>query len=76
MKKMKKSQNCRRKLKLDSYDAEYHADSENVLYVNIIFISGRARASAHEQKCIFRRAECVRTDARWIERTRGNFNLM
>ena len=52
---MKKSQNCRRKLKLDSYDAEYHADAENALYVNIIFISGRARASAHEQKCIFRR---------------------
>ena len=73
---MKKSQNCRRKLKLDSYDAEYHADSENVLYVNVIFINGRVRASAHEQKRIFRRAECVRADARWIERTRGNFNLM
>ena len=29
---MKKSQNYRRKLKLDSYDAEYQADSENILY--------------------------------------------
>ena len=39
MKKMKKSQNCRRKLKLDSYDAEYNQDSENILYVNTIFIN-------------------------------------
>ena len=38
MKQKKKSQNCRRKLKLDSYDAEYQADSENVLYVNIFMI--------------------------------------
>ena len=48
------TQNCRRKLKLYSHDAKYQADSENILYVNIFFINRRARASAHEQKCIFR----------------------
>ena len=67
---MKKSQNCRRKLKLDSCDAEYQAESENILYVNILFINGRERASAHEQKRIFRREACVGADARWFERTR------
>ena len=49
---MKKIQNCRRKLKLDSNDAEYQADSENILYVNIVFINRSARASAHEQSRI------------------------
>ena len=29
-KNSKKNQNCRRKLKLDSNDAEYQADSENI----------------------------------------------
>ena len=65
----KKNQNCRRKLKFDSYDAEYQADSENILYVNINFINRRARASADEQKRISRREACVHADARWIERT-------
>ena len=34
---MKKSQNCRRKLKLDSYDAEYQANSENIYYMSTLF---------------------------------------
>ena len=46
-KKMKKS--FRRKLKLDSNDAEYQANAEYILYVNIIFINRHARASAHER---------------------------
>ena len=54
------NQNCRRKLTLDSNDAEYHADSENVLYVTILFIDRRERASAHVQKRIIH-AGCFRT---------------
>ena len=61
---MKNNQNCRTKLKLDSNDAKYQVDLENILYVNIFFINRRARASAHEQKRMFRRAAFVRADAR------------
>ena len=71
----KKNLNCHRKLKLDSNNGEYQADSENILYVNIFFINRRARASAHEQKHIFRRAACVRAEARWSGQTRRNFHL-
>ena len=40
----KKSQNCRRKLKLVSNDAEYQAKSKYILYVNIFSIDRRANA--------------------------------
>ena len=59
-----KTQNCRRKLKLVSNGAKCQADSENISYVNILFINRPARASAHEQKRIFRRTACVLADAR------------
>ena len=55
----KKQSGCR-KLKLNSNDAKYHADSENV-YVNTFSISRRA----NEQKRIFRRAACVGAEACW-----------
>ena len=59
----KKNQNCRRKLKLDSHDAEYQADSENILCVKILFINRSASSRAHERKRIFRRAAFVRAEA-------------
>ena len=42
-------QNCRRKLKLDSNDAECQADSEYISYVNIFSINKHLRASPHAQ---------------------------
>ena len=49
---------------------------QKICYMSIfIFINRRAGARAQEQKRIFRRAEGVRAEVPWNERTRWSFNF-